>query len=225
MKPIAAITIMALLGVVLAGAESPPPEPRTADHAPESTGTDVPRDGAEASYTRGIVGSRHDLSGPPWGMSNACQACHVPHMQAVRPTSQPVATQPALGLFKITGQRRVFETGRFTPGPTSLVCLGCHDGTIATSTIGSAHALLAGVREGFELPDGVAWRDHPIGVPYEGRSREYRPAAFVEARGIPLPDGRIECISCHDPHNSSGVEKMLVMSNRRSALCLTCHVK
>jgi len=35
----------------------------------------------------------------------------------------------------------------------------------------------------------------------------------------------VECVSCHDPHNAAGFEKMLVMSNRRSALCLACHEK
>jgi predicted CXXCH cytochrome family protein len=42
---------------------------------------------------------------------------------------------------------------------------------------------------------------------------------------VRLPDGRIECVSCHDPHNTAGIDKLLVMSNRRSALCLTCHIK
>jgi predicted CXXCH cytochrome family protein len=42
---------------------------------------------------------------------------------------------------------------------------------------------------------------------------------------VRLPDGRVECVSCHDPHNQSGTQAMLAVSNRRSALCLTCHVK
>ncbi len=86
--------------------------------------------------------------------------------------------------------------------------------------------MLAGVREGFELPDGFVWRDHPIGVSYPAGRRGFRPMAFVQAEGkIRLPQGRIECVSCHDPHNASGAAKMLVMSNRRSALCLSCHIK
>ncbi|MBN1343780.1 MAG: hypothetical protein JXQ73_13945 [Phycisphaerae bacterium] len=112
------------------------------------------------------------------------------------------------------------------PGPSSLLCLGCHDGTIATSTIGSSHALLAGVRAGFAVPDGFVWRDHPIGVPYPNDRQNFRPASHVLKGGkIPLPEGRIECISCHDPHNEEGIKGLLVMSNRRSALCLTCHIK
>ena len=40
-----------------------------------------------------------------------------------------------------------------------------------------------------------------------------------------LPDGRVECISCHDHHEEEGLPHLLVISNKRSALCLTCHAK
>jgi predicted CXXCH cytochrome family protein len=93
------------------------------------------------------------------------------------------------------------------------------------STISSSHAMLAGVREGFAMPDGFVWRDHPIGVPIPQDRREYRSSAMVAASGIPLPEGRVECVSCHDPHNQQGLDDLLVKSNRRSALCLTCHLK
>ncbi|MHC4441716.1 MAG: cytochrome c3 family protein [Planctomycetota bacterium] len=180
---------------------------------------------AYSDYGEGLVGGKHDFSDQRADWDNACKACHIPHVQAIRPTTQP-STQPAYEMYRIGGQRRVFEPDRYMPGPTSLICLGCHDGTVATSAIGSSHALLAGIREGFAVPDSFVWRDHPIGVPYPRNDRKYRPLSFVLAKGrISLPEGRIECVSCHDPHNSAGVDNMLVMSNRRSALCLGCHVK
>lgn len=176
-------------------------------------------------YRSGIIGSVHDFSDPQGGPGNACSACHVPHMQGLRPTSQP-STQPAAEMFRLAGQRRIFVPDRYTPGPSSLICLGCHDGTVATSTIGSSHSMLAGVREGFSVPKDFVWRDHPIGIPYPtGNRREYRPIAFVEKTSVRLPEGRIECISCHDPHHTTGLDDLLVMSNRRSTLCLSCHVK
>jgi len=179
---------------------------------------------AAGEYQHGVVGGPHDFSQKSGRAGDACSACHVPHMQAVRVTTQP-STQPALDMFFIKGQRRVFEPGRFTPGATSLICLGCHDGTVAGSTIGSAHAVLAGVHEGFTVPNGFTWRDHPIGVPYSNNRRDYRPESFLIAEGVRLPEGRIECVSCHDPHNEAGIDKLLIMSNRRSKLCLTCHIK
>jgi len=196
----------------------------SADKDEKNTGT-VQTGGLSGDYLSRVVGSEHDFSQEMGKWGNACSVCHVPHVQALRPTTQP-ATQPAFEMYRIGGQRRVFEPDRYMPGPTSLICLGCHDGTVATSTIGSSHALLAGVREGFAVPDSFVWRDHPIGVPYPRNDREYRPLSFVLAKGrVALPEGRIECVSCHDPHGVAGVDNMLVMSNRRSALCLSCHIK
>ncbi len=212
---------MLMITGVLALLASPPlraPAPRERD-APQTPATES----GWPAYHRGVVGSPHDFTDLIGRAGTACNACHIPHVQAVRPTSRP-STQPAVEMFRIGGQRKVFVPGRYTPGPTSLICLGCHDGTVATSAIGSSHAMLAGVREGFTVPDGFVWRDHPIGVPYPGDRREYHPESFV-GRKLRLPEGRIECISCHDPHNLTGLPGMLTVSNRRSALCLTCHIK
>jgi predicted CXXCH cytochrome family protein len=188
--------------------------------------SDTPRPGAPADmmdgYRSGVIGGPHDFTTVG---GDACSACHIPHIQAIVPTTQPTATQPAVAMFRIAGQRRVFVTNRYTPGPTSLICLSCHDGTVSTSTIGASHSMLAGVREGFAVPEGFVWRDHPIGVPYPIAPRDYHPAAFVIKQKMRLPDGRIECVSCHDPHNVAGVKHLLWTSNRRSALCLTCHIK
>ncbi|HNO79102.1 MAG TPA: cytochrome c3 family protein [Phycisphaerae bacterium] len=214
----------------------------TETQSPQIHSSETPR--TQTNYMSGTVGSVHDFSEETHRPGDACSACHIPHVQAVRvrkPTNNTDATdenntenrdaidqdvEPAVELFRIQGQRQTFVPDRYTPGPTSLICLGCHDGTVASSTIGSAHAMLAGVREGFSVPEGFAWRDHPIGVPYPSNNREYRPESFVTADGtVRLPEGRMECVSCHDPHNSAGIDKLLVKSNRRSALCLTCHVK
>lgn len=194
-----------------------------ADGGLSDTPAGAPRPGPTVGYDRGVVGGPHDLT-DAFGLASSCNSCHVPHVQGVRTATQP-ATQPAVEMFRIGGQRKVFQPDRYMPGPTSLLCLGCHDGTIATSTIGTSHALLGGLREGFKPPDGFVWRDHPIGIRYPQNKRDYQPRAFVEKKGVRLPEGRIECISCHDPHNTRGVDDLLVMSNRRSALCLTCHVK
>ena len=43
---------------------------------------------------------------------------------------------------------------------------------------------------------------HPVGVDYEARragSAALRPAAEVVKRGVFLPGGKIECLTCHDP--------------------------
>lgn len=211
MRRLGTVLIVCLAAIASLGVEGIPPP------LPAGFGRDVDQ------HFGGVVGGPHDFSN--YGGS-ACDACHIPHIQALRPVAatQP-ATQPSVELFRIPGQTPVFVPGMFTPGPTSLICLGCHDGTLATSTVGSAHALLAGLREGFEVPEGYVWRDHPIGIPYPIAPHEYRPSVFVEKQRIRLPEGRVECISCHDPHNQAGHDHLLWVSNRKSALCLSCHLK
>lgn len=197
-----------------------------AEDAPnENMSADAAADVLVDRHRAGVVGSKHDFTTPGDPTSNACSACHVPHIQAIR-SSTLTTTRPSLETYRIKGQRRIFKDDRYTPGPTSLVCLGCHDGTVATSAVGASHAVLAGVRDGFASRDEYGVRDHPIGIPYPSGDRGYHTQAFVEAKGrVRLPEGKIECVSCHDPHDSSGTEHMLVMSNRRSRMCLSCHVK
>jgi len=214
---------------------------------------------AVVSAQSGVGGGPHDFSARSGRPSDACSACHVPHVQGVRPSATTTeergapaaAAEPAdyradqphagsgpgteqtleaarravLELYRLEGQRSTFEPDRYTPGPTSLICLGCHDGTVAVSTIGTSHAMLSSERAAFDLPDGSVWRDHPVGVPYPADPRRYRPRTAVEKRGIRLPDGRLDCVSCHDPHGTTGLDNLLIVSNRRSALCLACHVK
>jgi predicted CXXCH cytochrome family protein len=37
--------------------------------------------------------------------------------------------------------------------------------------------------------------------------------------------GQVQCTSCHDVHNTAGINKLLKVNNTGSALCLTCHNK
>src|SRR5690606_10304873 len=195
------ILLILIAGLVMAADRDRVENPASRDGLENPAG--APRPGPVVGYHKGVVGGPHDLT-ETFGFGSACNSCHVPHVQAVRTTTQP-ATQPAFEMFRIGGQRRVFQPDYYMPGPTSLLCLGCHDGTIATSTMGTSHALRAGMRAGFTVPEGFVWRDHPIGVPYPpAAGKDYRPKGYVEKLGIPLPEGRIECISCHDPHDTHG---------------------
>jgi predicted CXXCH cytochrome family protein len=187
-----------------------------------------------SSAMKRVAGGPHDFSGRTGSAGDACNACHVPHVQKVqvvpppgdgREKSESADESPSLALYRMSGQRQVFVPDRYMPGPTSLICLSCHNGTVASSTIGSAHAMLAGKRAGFDVPDGFVWRDHPIGIEYPTGMRDYHSKTYAESAGIRLPEGRIECVTCHDPHGATGLDDMLTVSNKRSGLCLSCHIK
>ena len=80
-------------------------------------------------------------------------------------------------------------------------CLGCHDGAVA-------------VQRGLE-------QDHRLGVQYASSST--RKMKAVMDKRIVFVDGRISCVTCHDPYRNQDMR--LVKSNQGSGLCLTCHDK
>lgn len=134
-----------------------------------------------------------------------------------------------------------------TPGSTSLLCLSCHDGTIAVNSYGNPDQLARSVSSGSTVisnayvigKDKYLGNHHPIGFDYDlaqsGDPEEVgglRPAdaAFLATgstiRDHLAGDNRVECATCHSVHNvgNSG-ETLLWRSDQNSELCLTCHAK
>lgn len=174
----------------------------------------------------GIEGSKHDFSKQPWSGGDLCGACHVPHREKP-PTAAPL-WDPQADLNRVFGTP-LGDAGN--AGSGTLSCLRCHDGTIARDSFGTAvkrrrDARFRYVNHPGLFKAGIQTGDHPVGVDYPRLEDDYRPISTVTAGdSVVLPGGRVECISCHDPHNLADLPYMLVTSNARSALCLTCHKK
>ena len=170
----------------------------------------------------GIEGSKHDFSKKPWAAGETCGACHTPHRDQL-PKAAPL-WDPAADLTRTFGRT---TTRSLSPGSGTLMCLRCHDGTVAKETIAGVLRARFVNKHNPGLFDAVhGGTDHPVGIEYPLFKKGYRPVTSVVAKGtVVLPQGRVECISCHDPHNTAGAAHMLVTANTRSALCLTCHKK
>jgi predicted CXXCH cytochrome family protein len=196
---------------------------RPADAAPSSEpaatqpGPDeAPLTAARERLVGGLRGSKHDFTQDGRMGRDLCLPCHTPHLLAPpaprldrrAATTQPLRPYQAVGL-KLDGW--------------SLLCLGCHDGVTAPDVYSSAHAVavtnqLAGSRLGER-----GLRSHPVGIEYPASNDSYHKRAAVQAAGLTLPDGRIQCTTCHDAHNTYRHTRMLRTSDERSRLCLTCH--
>jgi predicted CXXCH cytochrome family protein len=102
----------------------------------------------------------------------------------------------------------------------SALCLGCHDGL-------AAHVVTVDVRNNpFKGSNTVSSinMDHPIGMDYNRyviSGKGYKPI-YNNSKMI-FANGKVGCLTCHDPFNPE--KSHLVMSDQRSALCLTCHKK
>ena len=195
---------------------SQPTETQPAPVDAEPQADDAGEAWARASLYTGLIGSKHDFTHGGRSGRDLCLPCHTPHLMSVplplfdrrAATTQPLRPYAGLGI-ELTGW--------------SLLCLGCHDGVTAPDVYSSAHAVeissqLANSRLGTR-----GLRSHPVGVNYPSVDEHFEPRAAVEAAGLLLPDGRIQCTSCHDAHNTHRYGRMLRASNDRSRLCLTCH--
>lgn len=211
-----------------------------------------------------IVNSKHDLAWSyhrvsegfhPWDDFNQiCVFCHTPHHadQAQGPLWN---RQAPTGPYTLYQSPSLVSTPQ-NPGPSSLLCLSCHDGTLAvdlvvnrplygigTTTTRHGAMTTAGTDSWvncgtFCHKPGGAWHDgtlnylytdlsndHPVGIVYPNSPKlASAPPGGKFANGVRLVDNRVECVSCHNPHDPA-IPPFLVTSDENSALCYTCHVK
>jgi predicted CXXCH cytochrome family protein len=167
-----------------------------------------------------IEGSKHDFRLRREGEADLCLPCHTAH-----PATAPAAI-PLWNPSADPRQQYVLYGGtRGTLDEHSLMCLSCHDGSTAKDTIGGVK-VERGIGKPIVSRGHDLSKDHPIGVPYPRSAKDYKPKERVVADGaIRLPNDTVGCTSCHNAHSPLQDKYMLVKSNARSALCLSCHTK
>jgi len=140
------------------------------------------------------------------------------------------------------------------PGSSSLLCLSCHDGTIAVNSWGNGDQRPQSISTGSTLianayaigKDQYLGNHHPIGFDVDQVvAADPDWAGGVLAGGVRSPDAamltptefvrdhlygpgstQMECGTCHSVHNvGNNGEALLWRSDQNSELCLTCHAK
>ena len=131
------------------------------------------------------------------------------------------------------------------PGSVSLLCLSCHDGSVAVNSYGNTSQPTAsqsggGATIGAQYligKDNYLGNHHPIGFDYDAvqsvdteirsaDTAELGSAGTVRTHLLGAGNTKMECSTCHSVHNkgNSG-ESLLWRSDVNSQLCLTCHDK
>lgn len=103
----------------------------------------------------------------------------------------------------------------------SRKCLVCHDGVSAPIAEGSYRNSPGEDHSGGQ----VTGSSHPIGMDYAAYSignRSFKDMQTLD-RQMVLVDGKVGCLSCHNPLNPR--RNHLAVSDARSELCLACHNK
>lgn len=185
-----------------------------------------------------ISGSAHDFSRTHWNYSGqTCTICHEETGKAM-PRSSPLWGRSQAHSFKLYSSETMnAKVGQ--PGGSSLVCLGCHDGTVAANSVpGGQNDVLNACESaiGTELN-----RQHPISFKYDSAlaaedGQLYDPATRTvpalggrTIRAALLEQDQLECTSCHDVHRIKGQSAenrySLILSDGGGQLCLICHNK
>ena len=179
-----------------------------------------------------VLGS-HDLGSGTGGVqgqnTNACIYCHVPHSGSSSTPlwNQTLSTQP-YGLYASdTAQNTTLQPA---VNRSSMLCLSCHDGTVAVGqTLGIGTLKITGT-----MRDVIGTKlqgSHPFSLqlPIKDAANLVPTLATSHATNdttVNLVDGNVECSTCHDVHNQfkdKRAQKFLVRDNTGGQLCLACH--
>jgi len=194
-----------------------------------------------------ISGSKHDFSSDPNTGNQICVPCHAPHNVAT-PVIPPLWNHEVTTATYIVYDSPTLDADGGTlgqPSGSTLLCLSCHDGTVAIDSFGGATgtSFITGLSNlGTDLSN-----DHPISFTYDTTLANTDGGLFDPAttnvtigsgdftrtgtiQEVMLQADQLQCASCHDVHNdfvAGGIQgqPLLLISKADSAICLTCHNK
>ena len=201
---------------------------------------------APGAYPNGtsVVETLHNLSfaassnlygaGALRDYGEVCVYCHTPHGGR---TSAPLWNRnfstTTYQMYDANHSSTINMTVDPQPTGVSQACLSCHDGTVGLDVIVNVpNNYTGGAAVGTRMPAGRFTNlgtdlrnDHPISVLYDNTAdTKFHTASELQAAGLQLYSGKVQCGSCHNPHTAAN-RPFLRISNSGSALCLTCHIK
>ena len=180
-----------------------------------------------------IATSAHDFTGGGTvdltlqGANTMCAACHTPHASALNLSNNvsPLWDRTASVQAFTAYDSDTMEHTAGVPTGVSLLCMSCHDGTVALDSFGGATGGIT-IAAGFIRAADMN-NDHPIGFLYNGAiagDGGLVATATVAAAGVLDTAGNVQCSSCHDVHNDLEAAAGLPQVEF-ATLCQTCHAK
>jgi predicted CXXCH cytochrome family protein len=181
-----------------------------------------------------IVNTVHNLSVTGPGSVKAtseqeiCIFCHVPHNS--RP-DRPLWNRSDPGLTFTLYNSSTTHAVLGQPDGASILCLSCHDGTIALGSVISRSTPIVMAGGITTMPSGTSnftkdlSNDHPLSFIYNSAlaaaNGQLKDPATLTGQ-VRLENGKLQCTSCHDPHDNVNTN-FLVASTQSSGLCMNCH--
>ncbi len=166
--------------------------------------------------------------------SGACLYCHAPHSGIGGETplwAQQLSTQ-SYTLYSSTAMQNLPTQ----PGPSarSLLCLSCHDGTVAVGTTVPYGTLsMSGSMPASDIFGAQLQSSHPfslktplVDAPHLVPSLAATGTTADPLNQVKLVNGTVECSSCHEAHDQRRDPvsmKFLARDGANGQLCLACH--
>jgi len=188
-------------------------------------------------FSQSIVNTVHNLSASVPGEvkatseSEICIFCHTTHTAKAQ---SPLWNKRDPGLSYTLYNSATSSTLHAQPGQpdgSSLLCLSCHDGTIALGNVLSRPREISFSRGISTMPAGKTnlgkdlSDDHPVSFFYDASlaavNNELKAPSSLQGL-VKLENGKMQCTSCHDPHKNI-TTNFLVATTEYSNLCLSCH--
>lgn len=182
-----------------------------------------------------IEDTRHNLSVSGPGSIKAvseqeiCVFCHTPHNAGRAPLWNRGNPGRTYTLYSSSTLNAVVGQ----PDGSSLMCLSCHDGTIALGHVNSRTSDISFGGSNYIPSTNSTYfstdltDDHPISFTYDAAlastDGELNTPSTIHS-SIHLDNGKMQCTSCHDAHGET-YYNFLRLAGEQSVLCMTCHNK
>ena len=146
----------------------------------------------------------------------SCEACHGPGSNHIKDPANPANRSALVGFTREWG----------TPvAQQNSMCLTCHQGSQAMFWPGSEHA-----RNDIACSDchNPMARISPTGLLKKESinqtcytCHQQQRAEFAKRSHMPVPEGKMSCVDCHNPHGSTA--HAMVKADSVNELCYNCH--
>jgi len=204
------------------------------------------------TFSMSIVNTKHNLSISGQAangnsvfainQTEICVFCHTPHSASLEAPLWNRRAGVLQTYIPYSSNTLSVQVGQ--PTGSSLLCLSCHDGTIAIGDVingrpaGGGPIQMTGTDAQGRLLAPVAGvvgvsngnlttnlsSSHPISFRFvAGVGFELKDPATLPAE-VKLDGNLVQCSTCHDPHDDTNGQ-FLVISNAKSMLCEACHDK
>ena len=148
----------------------------------------------------------------------SCEACHGPGSNHLKDPSTPANRVSLIG----------FTNGWGTPvAQQTAMCLTCHDGGERMFWQGSPHASNQLSCSDCHNPMAKISATGLLKKPTINETcytcHQQQRAEFSKRSHMPVNEGKLSCVDCHNPHGSTS--KALIKNDSVNELCYNCHTE